>query len=467
MMTELLSLPALELARLLRKGEASPVEVARISLQRCQADNERLNAYCFFDEARTLALAREAETRLRAGAPASVLDGVPYAVKDTLSMVGWPTRKGSRTMSDLPADFDSPVVSALNDAGCVPVGKTTTPEFGWKGVTDSPAFGITRNPHDPSLTTGGSSGGSAASVAAFGVPLATGTDSGGSIRMPAAFCGIVGFKPTYGTVPWWTPTPLGRVTHAGPMTRNVRDAFEMLRIMARRDSRDTVLPPVELGVLEPDRDLRGKHIAFWSRCEGMEDDVRRNFERSLELLAQAGAILTEAWPFAEDTADTFDTIYYAGLANVLAGYDARQRASMDPDLVDMAARGARIRIEEYLDAQVKLSTYRAQAEIFHETYETLLTPALPITAFAAGREVPAGWFDPRWTSWTPFTWPFNLTGQPALSLPNGRSTAGLPTGIQMIGPRHADASLLAQGVALQAMLQHAGTAEARHMLETI
>ena len=460
MTSELLSLPALELARLLREGDASPVEVARASLERCRADNERLNAYCFFDEDRTLEHARAAEARLRAGAPASVLDGVPYAVKDTLFMRGWPTRKGSRTMPETPADFDSPCIAALNDAGCVPIGKTTTPEFGWKGVTDSPAFGVTRNPHDPTRTTGGSSGGSAATVAAFGVPLATGTDSGGSIRMPAAFCGIVGHKPTYGTIPWYTPTPLGRVTHAGPMTRNVRDACEMLRIMARRDPRDTVLPPVELGVLEPTRDLRGMRIAFDARCEGLEDDVRENFERTLELLARAGAILVEAWPFEADTAPVFDTIYYAGLAHVLAGYDARQRAGMDPDLVDMALQGSRIRIEEYLDAQVKLNEFRAQAEVFHEHHDFLLTPALPITAFEAGREVPEGWHDPRWTSWTPFTWPFNLTGQPALTIPNGRSAAGLPTGVQIVGPRHADTTVLAHGAALEALIEDAGTPEA-------
>src|SRR5580704_966085 len=232
-------LSATELLGLYRRRELSPVEATQAALDQIDARDAAVNAFCLVRGEESLAAARESERRWHAGEPAGLLDGVPTSIKDLLLTTGWPTRRGSRTIDAAgPWPEDAPAVARLREHHAVLLGKTTTPEFGWKGVTDSPLTGVTRNPWDVSRTPGGSSGGAAAAVACGMGPLAVGTDGAGSIRIPASFCGIVGLKPTHGRVPVYPPSAFGTLSHVGPMTRTVADAALLLDVLGAPDARD-------------------------------------------------------------------------------------------------------------------------------------------------------------------------------------------------------------------------------------
>ena len=236
---------AIELLDLYRTGKASPVEATRAVLARIEALNPVLNAFCLVASDDALKAAAASEARWQKQAPCGALDGVPVSIKDLLLTRGWPTRRGSRTVDpNQPWDVDAPAVARLREAGAVLIGKTTTPEFGCKGETNSALTGITRNPWDPSKTPGGSSGGTAAAVAAGMGPLSVGTDGAGSVRIPAAFCGNFGLKPSFGRVPAYPLSPFGTVSHVGPHTMSVRDAALMMNVLKQPDPRDwTSLPP--------------------------------------------------------------------------------------------------------------------------------------------------------------------------------------------------------------------------------
>lgn len=239
MTTELTELTAVELLDGYRRREFSPVEATRATLERAEEIQPAVNAFVRIDAEGALARAAESTERWRRGEPDGLLDGVPVTVKDILLQRGTPTLRGSKTIAEQGSwDEDAPSVARLREHGAVFIGKTTTPEFGWKGVTDSPLSGITRNPHDPSRTAGGSSGGSAAAVALGAGPLSLGTDGGGSVRIPASFCGIFGLKPTYGRVPLYPASAFGTLSHVGPMTRDAADAALLLDVIGVPDARD-------------------------------------------------------------------------------------------------------------------------------------------------------------------------------------------------------------------------------------
>ena len=238
--------PASELLELYRGKALSPVDVTRACLDRIADLDSKLNAYCLVDEESALAAARDSETRWQRGQPAGLVDGIPTAIKDLILTRGWPTLRGSRTVArDQNWDQDAPCVARLREHGAVLIGKTTTPEFGWKGVTDSPLTGITRNPWDPDMTPGGSSGGSAVAVATGMAALSIGTDGGGSIRIPCGFTGLFGIKATFGRVPAWPLSPFGTVSHVGPMTRAVTDSALMLSVISEPDYRDWYALPAD------------------------------------------------------------------------------------------------------------------------------------------------------------------------------------------------------------------------------
>jgi len=237
--TDVTRLSATELIELYRRRELSPVEATRAVLAQIGSRNAVTNAYCLVRDDEALASAKQSERRWQAGEPAGLLDGVPVSVKDLLLTSGWPTLRGSLTTDKAgPWNVDAPTVARLREHGAVLLGKTTTPEFGWKGVTDSPLTGVTRNPWDTARTPGGSSGGAAAAVASGLGPLALGTDGGGSIRIPASFCGIVGLKPTHGRVPVYPPSTFGTLSHVGPMARTVADTALLLDALGSPDYRD-------------------------------------------------------------------------------------------------------------------------------------------------------------------------------------------------------------------------------------
>lgn len=445
---ELADRTAAELAVAYRGGAVSPVEVARAVLGRIAARDGAINAYCLVDEEATVAMARASERRWRAGDPLSAIDGVPTSIKDLFLTAGWPTLRGSRTIDPAgPWEADAPAVARLREAGVVFTGKTTTPEMGWKGVTDNPLTGVTRNPWDPSRTAGGSSGGAAAAVAAGMGPLAIGTDGGGSVRIPGSFCGVVGFKPTFGTVPMYPPSPYGTLAHVGPIARTVRDAAMLLDAISGPDSRDwSALPPPERPfTADLAAPLAGMRVAY-SRDLGfvtVDPEVAALVEGAAEALASLGAEIVEADPGFDDPVDEFECLWFAGAAKATANLTDAQRAQMDPGLTESCAQGLRYSAQDYLDAMERRMNMGVLMGAFHETYDLLITPAMPIPAFEAGVEVPAGWPGRRWTRWSPFSYPFNMTQQPAISVPCGFTGSGLPVGLQIVGPRHADRRVLA------------------------
>lgn len=431
-------------------GALSPVEVTREALAAISRSDPVVNAFVLVDDERALAAARASEARWRAGEPLGPADGVPTSIKDVLLTEGWPTLRGSFRVSGSLDDEDSPAVARLRDAGCVLLGKTTTPEFGWKGVTDSPRFGVTRNPVDPELVAGGSSGGSAAAVALGMGTWSVGTDAGGSLRIPAAFTGTVTIKPTYGLVPLWPASPFGTLSHVGPMTRSVTDAALMLDLMAGFDPRDwNALPTPSASFLHGlDDGVAGLRVAFspalgYGRNSVCVDSLVR---AAVSALAGAGAIVEEVDPGFGDPLEAFQTLFFAGAAKVVA----LNGGADDPELLRVAAVDAGV--GDYLDAAAVRVALGERMGRFHRDHDLLLTPTLPITAFPAGADVPPGWHSPDWATWTPYTYPFNMTQQPAASVPCGLTPDGLPVGLQIVGPRHADALVLRAARALELIL---------------
>ena len=302
-----------------------------------------------------LAAAAESEERWRLGVPCGRLDGVPVSIKDILLTKGWPTLRGSKaTDPNQDWDEDAPSVARLKEHGSVLLGKTTTPEFGWKGVTDSPLTGITRNPWNPERTPGGSSGGASAAVAAGMGALAIGTDGGGSIRIPAAFTGIVGHKPSFGRVPAHPLSPFGTVAHVGPMTRTVADAALMLTVMAEPDARDWyALPNDQADYTQGlDGNLEGLKIAFSPTLGGhrVDPEIAALVASAVGRFAELGASVEQAEPQLNDCAHAFKIHWYAGAANLMRRFSENQRALMDPGLREIAQEGASYTLSEYLDA---------------------------------------------------------------------------------------------------------------------
>ncbi|TXS40573.1 amidase [Streptomyces sp. uw30] len=453
-MTDLTELTAVQLLDGYRKGEFSPVDATRATLERAERIQPEVNAFVRITAEEALVQAGESAERWRRGEPAGVLDGVPVTVKDILLMRGTPTLRGSKTVAERGNwHEDAPSVARLRAHGAVFLGKTTTPEFGWKGVTDSPLSGVTRNPLDPTRTAGGSSGGAAAAVALGAGPLALGTDGGGSVRIPAAFCGIFALKPTYGRVPLYPASAFGTLSHVGPMTRDAADAALLLDVIAAPDSRDwSALPPAPGSFAAAlSGGVRGLRVAYSPSLGGqvaVRPAVAAAVRRAVERMAGLGAYVEETDPDFTDPVDAFHTLWFTGAARVTQQLGPHQRELLDPGLREICAAGARLSALDYLAAvDVRMALGRRMGR-FHDAYDLLLTPTLPITAFEAGAEVPKGSGHRRWTGWTPFTYPFNLTQQPAATVPVGTDGDGMPVGLQIVAARHRDDLVLRAAHAL-------------------
>jgi aspartyl-tRNA(Asn)/glutamyl-tRNA(Gln) amidotransferase subunit A len=449
---ELHTLNAAELSAGYAAKAFSPVEVAKALLAQIGKLDVGINAFCLIDAPATLAQAKESEVRWQKGAQLSALDGVPVAIKDLLLTRGWPTLRGSRTIDPKqPWNDDAPAVARLRDAGAVLLGKTTTPEYGWKGVTDSPLTGITRNPWDIQKTPGGSSGGSAAALAARLAPLAIGTDGGGSIRIPASFSGVFGLKPTYGRVPAYPPSPFGTLAHIGPMSRDVTGGAMLLDIISGFDARDPLaLSPRDKRFTKSlDDGVRGKRIAF-SPTMGFA----RNVDSEVATLVAAAAKRFESLgahveqidpPLIEsghgDPKEEFRILWWAGAGFLLGQYPEDKKALLDPGLRAMAEEGAGIPLRRFQQAGMARAAYASTMRVFMETVDYVLTPSVAVPAFEAGRLSP--WDNESWLNWTPFSVPFNMTQQPAASINCGFTRAGLPVGLQIAGRMDDDGAVLA------------------------
>lgn len=462
---DLADLTATELLAGYRAGRLSPVKATEDALARIERLDRHVNAFCLVDPDSALAAARASEERWRRGEPIGELDGVPVSIKDALLTVGWPTLRGSKTIDESgPWPVDAPSVARVREQGGVLLGKTTTPEYAWKGVTDSARHGVTGNPWDPTKTSGGSSGGSAVAVALGMGPLSLGTDGGGSVRMPAAFTGTTTLKPTFGRVPIYPASPFGILSHAGPMTRTAADAALLLDVISGPDPRDpwalTVAGRSAVNCL--DDGVAHLRIAA-SRDFGYVDvhpEIAAAFEAAVAVFTELGAEVSFVDPGFADPIEAFNVLWYAGAAKVAEPLDSAARELLEPALAEIAEAGSWYTALDYLGAMAMRNELGVLMGAFHAHYDLLLTPTVPIPAFQAGVEVPPGWDSPRWTSWTPFTYPWNMTQQPAASVPCGFTTprsdggagfgtAGLPIGLQIVGARHDDSRVLAAAHAYQ------------------
>jgi aspartyl-tRNA(Asn)/glutamyl-tRNA(Gln) amidotransferase subunit A len=441
-------LTASELVAAYSTGELSPVEATRVSLNAIRERDGEYNSYCLVDEEVALDQAKASEERWREGNPIGWLDGVPTSIKDMFLTQGWPTLRGSRCVpADQPWDVDSPVTARLRENGLVLLGKTTTPELGWKAVTDNPLTGITRNPWNPALTAGGSSGGSAAAVAAGMGELSVGTDGGGSVRIPASFCGIVGFKPTHGRIPLYPASPFGPLAHAGPLARSVDDVALLLDVLALPDFRDPAALPVPAGTYREAvrRDVRGI-IAAYSPTLGyanVDPEIAQIVASAVAQLGEAGLRVEEADPGFEDPIDAFGVLWSTGAAKWLDSFPEGSAEKIDPGLRRVWEQGKTYSASDYLGASAERAALGIHMGEFHTRFDVLITPTMPISPFEAGHDVPPGSGLDSWPQWTPFTYPFNMTQQPAISVPCGVTSDGLPVGLQIVGPRHSDDLVLA------------------------
>ena len=456
-MTAIADMTSAGLAQAFRTGALSPVEVARDVLARIER-HAVLNAFMPIEPEAVLAAASASEARWRAGAPLGRVDGVPASIKDNIWAKGLATRRGSRTTDTTPAPADSPGTARLREQGAVILGKTTMPEHGWIGVCHSPLTGITRNPWNPDYTPGGSTGGGAvAALMGLGV-LHLGTDGAGSLRIPAAFTGVFGMKPSFGRVPIYPAVLLNVLSHHGPIARTVEDAALMLSVIAQPDARDmaawtTPAPDFSQGL---DEGVRGLRVAFsvtLGYAKNLDPEIEAATHKAARVLEQQGAIVEEADPSLAGAPDMIRAMWWPTAAAIVDTVPAGRRGEMDPGLLAIAARGRKLNVGDYLAAYTGRAALHEAMRHFHKRYDLLLTPTMPVTALKVGLEAPdTGDFGGDWVNWSPYTYPFNLTGQPAASVPTGLASNGLPMGAQIVGPLGADATVLRAARAIEQAL---------------
>lgn len=447
---------ALELRQAIAARQISPVEVMQATLARAERFDPKLNCFATYTPELALEAAKKAEQDLMAGNAIGPLHGLPISVKDLIAVKDLKLTFGSRANANNVAAVDAPSVERVRAAGACIIGKTTTSEFGCKAVGDSPLTGLTRNPWDITKTPGGSSCGAAASVAAGMTPFALGTDGGGSIRVPCSLTGLFGIKAQFGRVPVYPVAATPTLAHVGPIARTVRDAALLLSVISGHDRRD----PFAIAGVVPDflaacdQPVQGMRIA-WSRTLGYanpDPEVAELAERAAKVFVDLGCEVVEVEKVLdEDPVDLWVSEFYAGVGVRLKKQLAEQRELLDPAVADVLKDALRQTSEEYYTKVFRRYELREKLRVFFEPFDLLLTPALPCAAFDVGLNTPPQHADRSIVSWVYYTYPFNLTGQPAASIPAGFTRSGLPVGLQMVAKINHETDIFRAAAAYEAV----------------
>jgi aspartyl-tRNA(Asn)/glutamyl-tRNA(Gln) amidotransferase subunit A len=434
---------AVEMRRRVAAKEVSPVELTKRALAKAEATQSTLNAFYLLMPEEALAAAKAAETVVMKGDPLGAIHGIPFSAKDLMAVKGVNYASGSLTMKSNIATVDAPAVERAKAAGGILIGKTTTSEFGCKPVGDSPLTGVTRNPWNLEKTPGGSSAGAAASVAAGITPFSLGTDGGGSVRIPAAFCGLVGIKGQFGRVPVWPTSATPTLAHVGPLARTVADAALLFSVIAGFDRRDP------FGVAGPVPDVSGTapfppeglRIAYsptlgYARPDA---DVLKLTDRAARIFEELGCHVDLVEKvFETDPADLWTAEFYAGVGIRLRSFMENQRDLLDPAVADVLQPALSQDMRDYYTKVFARYALRDTIHAFFQRYDLLISPVLPVSSLDAGKNIPDHLTDRNLVSWVYYTYPFNLTGQPAVSICAGMTPDGMPVGLQIVGRSHCE-----------------------------
>jgi aspartyl-tRNA(Asn)/glutamyl-tRNA(Gln) amidotransferase subunit A len=444
---------AIETLDLMRTKQVSPVEIVDSALRRAEASQSTLNAFVTLTSDLAMEAARKAEKAILAGEDQGLLTGLPLSIKDLTAVKGVRFTSGSRTLANFVAPVDSPASERVKAHGAAIIGKTTTTEFGCKGSSNSPLSGDTRNPWDLGRTTGGSSAGAGASVAAGLTPFALGTDGGGSIRIPSSFCGLFGIKAHFGRVPVFPAAATPTLAHVGPMGRTVRDAALLLTAISGFDARDPASVAAEvpdyLGACE--RSPKGLRVA-WSPTLGYARPTHEvlaiagNAARAFEGLGCSVELVEKVF---DDPIELWMAEFYAGVGTRLKKTLAEQRDLIDPAVAGVLDGALDQTIDAYYERVFGRYEFREKVRQFFEKYDLLMTPTAPVTAFELGRDVPPELEGANIVSWIAYTYPVNLCGLPAASVPCGFSQEGLPIGLHIVGSALGETDILRAAAAFE------------------
>ena len=435
-----------ELSKLIKNKEVSPTELLDSTLKKIEKLDPILNSFAFLDIEGAKILAKESEKRMMSNSLLSELDGIPTSIKDLIAQKNLPQRFGSKTTSDNLVSADAPSVERLRNAGAVLLGKSTTSEFGCKGVGDSPLTGVTRNPWNIKLTPGGSSCGAASMVAAGIVPYAIGTDGGGSIRIPAALTGLFGIKAQFGRVPVYPTSATPTLAHVGPLTRNVLDACKVLQIISGKDFRDPFTVTENVPIYENFIKEKKSYKIAWSPTLGYgknDSNVMKILDNAIKNISSLGyKIDTIDKVLDEDPINLWNAEFYAGVGTRLKSVIENSPDLIDPAVLDVLKVAINQKMNDYYSLVFQRYAFREKMRIFFDQYDLLITPTLPCAAFEVGLNVPKNMPDKNIVSWVTYTYPFNLTGQPAASINAGYTSENLPVGMQVIGKNNREIDVL-------------------------
>jgi aspartyl-tRNA(Asn)/glutamyl-tRNA(Gln) amidotransferase subunit A len=445
---------ALELRRLIGRKEISPVDLTARALEKAEATQASLNAFFLIFRDEAMAAARRAEDAVMSGAPLGLLHGLPFSAKDLMAVGNARYASGSRAMESNVAAADAPAVERARAAGAILIGKTTTSEFGCKPVGDSPLTGITRHPWNPGKTPGGSSAGAAASVAAGITPFALGTDGGGSIRIPCALTGLAGLKGQFGRVPVWPASATPTLAHVGPMARSMADTALLFSAIAGFDRRDP------FGVAGPVPDVMGASRASaaglrvaWSPTLGYarpDPEVRAIAEKAARRFEELGCTVEEVDNvFDRDPADLWTAEFYAGVGTRLRSVIENQRDMLDPAVAEVLQAALSQEMRDYYTKVFERYALRDKLRLFFDRYDILLSPVVPVASLDVRKNIPDHLSDRNLVSWIFYTYPFNLTGQPAASICAGIASDGMPVGLQIVGRSHAEDDVVRAAAAFE------------------